>query len=153
MSATAKPYRYLHSVSNVLQSSIRARVRRPYHGNEVVLQGQDEGGAVHAGEQGEGEPQQHPLHLLLPHARSLPMLQTQLRRPRHGHCLHLHSSHICCKSVVSLGTAHQVLVLCLKRRQPFTDGHQMLCLLKQSGNGVQHTWLEPSSCMLCSSSC
>lgn len=38
------------------------------HGNEVVLEGKDEGGTVHAGEQGQGEPQQHPLDLLLPHA-------------------------------------------------------------------------------------
>lgn len=66
-----------------------------YHGNEVVLERQNEGSAVHAGEQGEREPQQHPLHLLLPHAGRLPMLQTQLRRAAHGHSMYLHhSSHV-----------------------------------------------------------
>ena len=45
------------------------------HSNEVVLEGEDEGGAVHAGEEGEGKPQQHPLHLLLPHAQGLPIVQ------------------------------------------------------------------------------
>ena len=63
--------------------------RAAHHGNEVVLEGQDEGCAVHAGQQREGEPQQDPLDLLLPHAGSLPVLQAQLRRPPDGQCMHL----------------------------------------------------------------
>ncbi len=64
---------------------------KAYHGNKIVLEGKDEGSAVHAGEQGEGEPQQHPLDLLLPHLRCLPMLQAQLGRTADRHRMYLHS--------------------------------------------------------------
>ena len=62
---------------------------------------------MHAGEQGEGEPQQHPLHLLLPHAGCLPMLQTQLGRAGHGHCMYLHSTHLMSERLLSISVVKE----------------------------------------------
>lgn len=118
----------MHGSEREDRDGVRAGVRgrsesegRADHSNEVVLEGQDEGGAVHAGEQGEGEPQQHPLDLLLPHTQGLSAVQVQRGRPGgHGHSMHLQtptplshplelvcwltkSQHVAAQSVVSDG--------------------------------------------------